>query len=193
MNKEKNSKWYDNHYCKFFSKGGKYDTEYKDSVYFDLWSKIIDLVNDNESIADFGCGVGQFASFATSENKKYVLGVDFSSVAVKEAKLNNQNIQNVFVCSNLFDSSIYTSCEYDVAVFCEVLEHIEKDKEILSLVPAGKKVIVSLPLYDALSHVRFFLDEKDVIKRYQDSMKILFAYTIKLTKRATCVVLYAEK
>jgi len=51
----------------------------------------------------------------------------------------------------------------DVVVLLEVLEHIEQDIYVLSIIPLGKQVVITVPNFDAKGHVRFF-DNLDVIK-----------------------------
>jgi hypothetical protein len=50
----------------------------------------------------------------------------------------------------------------------EVLEHLEKDREVVSLWPARTHCIISVPNYNSIGHVRVFETERQVLKRYAE-------------------------
>jgi hypothetical protein len=56
--------------------------------------------------------------------------------------------------------------EPDALICTEVLEHIEEDLSLLSSYPSGKFLILSVPNFDSFAHVRYFLNQRDVIERY---------------------------
>lgn len=161
MGEEKNSKWYDDAYT---SRSLDYYKNPQDYWYAPLWDAIIDNVSPTESIADFGCGVGQFAKMCQLRDRYYVRGVDFSKKAVEISRLMNPDKD--FVVATLKNKKTF-DFDFDVAVFCETMEHIDNDIEVLSYIPSGKKVIISLPTYDYTSHVRFIKTEKDIF-RYEE-------------------------
>ena len=55
----------------------------------------------------------------------------------------------------------------DTYIFCEILEHIERDLELLALVPVGKQVIITVPSFDDPGHVRYFSDLAHALARYE--------------------------
>lgn len=190
--KEKDKNWYDNKYHKSIEGKTSYYVQPEESIYAQIWNRIIDFISPEEKVADFGCGVGQFASMARKRNVEYVLGVDFSEVAIERAKTMNPDISGVFQCLNLFNPSIYLK-EYDVAVFCEVLEHIIEDKKIISFVPPGKRIIFSLPTFGAHSHVRKFRDEQEVKERYENLIAIKNIEMIKLSRKISFIIVNSIK
>ena len=94
MKHELDNKFYDNAYLS----ANSYKNHYKKSPYFGLWGKVVEIIN-NSSIADFGCGVGQFAQMVIDNGIDYRYGVDFSKVAIDECK----KIDDQFYCLDLYD------------------------------------------------------------------------------------------
>lgn len=156
-------------YNRLYRKGG-HNREYfktpEESVYYPVWSCILDNVNDGARIADFGCGPGQLAWLAFERRIEYVLGVDFSRKAIGLAQELNKEHKDVFVKGNLSDPRIYRLAQYDTAIFSEVLEHIEDDLEVISYLGKAVHVLASLPSFASESHVRHFDNEQEVIARY---------------------------
>ena len=169
--KEQKKKFYN----KLYKKGG-HNKEYfkspEESIYYPLWDKIISCIEPESLLADFGCGAGQFASLAFAKNIHYVLGVDFSSKAIKLARTRNPAQKHLFVKSNLYLPKTYQLAEYDVALFSEVFEHLQDDLLVCSFVPKDKKLLISLPSFESESHVRFFKNEDEIIERYENSIRI---------------------
>lgn len=166
MGEEKDSSWYDK---AFGSRPVTYYENPEDYWYAPLWNAILDNVRQDESIADFGCGPGQFAQLCANRNRYYARGVDFSKNAIAIAKQLNPNL--TFVVASLKNPKTF-DFDFDVAVFCETMEHIENDVEVLSYVPEGKKVIITLPTYDYKSHVRRVQTESDLF-RYKALLSFL--------------------
>jgi len=71
---------------------------------------------------------------------------------------------------------ILGSLEYDLTVCLEVLEHLEKDLEVLENMSG--KVILSVPNFDSESHLRFFKRDLDAIDRYGKMFEIKEVYFI---------------
>jgi len=158
MGEEKGSTWYDTAYG---SRSLDYYENPQDYWYAPLWDAILDNVSPTESIADFGCGVGQFAKMCELRDRYYARGVDFSKKAIEIARLMNSDKD--FVVGDLHDPKTF-DFDFDVAVFCEVMEHIEDDIGVLGHVSSGKKVIISLPTYDYKSHVRHIQKESELLR-----------------------------
>lgn len=176
MNKRKNKKtdflcnekaWYNKVYAQDV---GNYSDTPSESPYLDCW-KYICFKSGDERIADFGCGPGQFAEYCIQNGKKYVLGVDFSEVAINIAKNRNITHADVFMTQDLCDLHIDHNM-YDVAVVLETLEHLKDDFIFLQQIPKGKHMLVSLPSFDYTSHHRFFPNKQECIKRYGKFIKI---------------------
>lgn len=179
--KERESGWYDDAYSAHLTKKMQYSLSPECSMYYKMWMRVIDWIKSEERIIDFGCGVGQFAELCLKHGKKYVYGMDFSKVAIDAAKIRNHQVEFAFFVKDLRDPHSFYFTHYDVAVLCEVLEHIEFDREVLQRIPSGKRVIISLPNYMCNSHVRCFADGPAISERYADILKINSIGRIKMT------------
>jgi len=135
------------------------------SRYYRLWKFILDEhLKLDCKILDVGCGAGQFARLCIDRGLRYV-GVDFSQEAIKIARQHAP--EGAFhVVDVAKDQSLLRAGNYDVAVFIEFLEHVENDVEILSSVPKGKKVVLSVPAFMDRAHVRAFYSPEMVLTRY---------------------------
>lgn len=144
----------------------KYQEHYSKSPYYEMWKSIIPNI---KSIADFGCGVGQFAEMCLDNDILYSYGVDFSKVAIDEC----HRLETLdFYYDNLYNKHVYTIYNYETAVFLETLEHITFDLDVIRHVPKGKKIVISVPNWDSLSHVRYFQSSVTAIGRYKDLIHI---------------------
>ena len=54
----------------------------------------------------------------------------------------------------------------DAVICTEVLEHITADLQVLEGVPAGRRVIATVPDFESETHVRWFESEESVAQRY---------------------------
>lgn len=159
MGEEKGVEYYD----KVFEESEKYAVPPRDSIYYPLWKFGLIEIKKNERILELGCGTGQFAKLALDEGYRYVRGVDFSPVAIEKAK-EITGREDLFICADIFDLDI----EHDgVVVMFEVLEHVERDRELLKTW-RNNHVIFSVPSFDSEGHVRFFHSMKEVEERYSD-------------------------
>lgn len=121
-------------------------------------------------ILDVGCGDGPFGRLCIDLGCSYV-GVDISSVAIENAKKLVPEAK--FHCADMrVNRSLVTEGDYEVIVFLEFLEHIEKDREVLMEIPSGKTVLFSVPTFWSKEHVRIYETEQDIIDRYQDLLEI---------------------
>ncbi len=170
MKKQQTSEWYDHKYQKSIKSGSEYSLSPEKTAYFHVWEKVLDQIGADEWIGDFGCGVGQFAELAIKKNKKYLFGVDFSEVAINEAIRRNPTKKDYFFIADLADEIKWVA--FDVAVCLEVLEHLDNDTQFLQNIPTGKHVVLSVPNYNSLSHVRYFKDAAAVKKRYKYHVEI---------------------
>lgn len=136
------------------------------SPYYEIWKKVIQKISKNHKIADFGCGNGLFAKHCLANNRQYMAGYDFSPVAISKAKATNPTISDCFHIADINNPEIYKT-DYDVAVFCEVLEHLENDLEVLKNIPEYMQTIITVPNYDSASHVRTFDNLDHAIEHYR--------------------------
>lgn len=141
-----------------------YDDRYKYGYdwgcYFGIAKKITEYMlisgAKNKKIIDIGCGVGWFADLIYFNVTPYVRGIDFSYKAVV------WHGAHLFPQVHLEVGNIY---EHDYkgywgAVLMEVLEHLEKDVELIEKLPIGCRIYGSVP-YDRErmdeGHLRLYL------------------------------------
>jgi 2-polyprenyl-3-methyl-5-hydroxy-6-metoxy-1,4-benzoquinol methylase len=55
---------------------------------------------------------------------------------------------------------------YDSVVCMEVLEHIERDRELIQRIAPGARCLCTVPNFPYKSHVRHFRNEQEVHQRY---------------------------
>jgi len=171
-------------YDEIYAKGG-YDKTYfldpEDCSYCATWKTVLNKINKKHRIGDFGCGPGQFIELAVRAGYEVSFGIDFSKVALKMAS--NRNISNTqLIFGDLNDHVLINSVypKYEVAVICEVLEHISDDVELLSKLGSNKLVVFTVPNYTAKTHVRFFKNKKEIKERYSSVVDIATINTIKI-------------
>jgi len=159
-------KYYDNAYIN----ASKYKCHYSKTEYYPIWIYILGLIG-KEKIFEGGCGTGQFAQMLIENGKDYQLGIDFSKEAIKIAKNLNTENKEKFKIWDLFELD-KLKIDYDLFLCLEVLEHIDNDLEILRKIEKNKKVILSVPNFKDYTHIRIFKDEKEIILRYGELIRI---------------------
>lgn len=139
-------------------KGADYYDEvyknYKTPTRYDLIYKTIGELAKGRVI-DIGCGQAQLAQYV-----KNYRGFDFSVEAIK-------NVEGKRVWrGNIYDKKNYR--DYDTYILCEVLEHLKFDKNVLSNIPAGKHVILTVPSFPDPAHLRTYRN----FNRYKNLIRI---------------------
>lgn len=87
-----------------------------------------------------------------------------------------------FFVGNTLDSTSYQHRKYDTVICTVVLENVVDDLGILDFIKNGAIVIASVPNFDSLSHVRYFVSEADVRQRYAPAIKGLQIDTIPIAR-----------
>lgn len=146
-------------------------------TWVDLYNSIVQQIPVNTAVVDLGCGPGLFAEFLFKAGFKNYLGIDFSSECIKIARCRVPSY--VFEVSNLYSLASEKYLNYDVLVLVEVLEHLSKDLEVINSIPAGKKIVFSVPNRHDAAHVRFFDNPKEVKQRFSKYIKFDKILTIK--------------
>ncbi len=107
------------------------------------------------------------------------IGVDFSGEAIKKAKQATVGPMFHFIESDLLSYLETSHCECDTKdvqfFLSEVLEHIENDEAILSVLSQkfpDSRISLSVPSFDDRSHVRHFKSTVSVRERYSPFIKI---------------------
>ncbi|MHC6179293.1 methyltransferase domain-containing protein [Clostridium sp. JNZ X4-2] len=178
-----------NFYNEVYKNGGwnqTYFKHYSEAIYFEMWENALILIkkHDRPNIIDIGCGPGQFANFILDNGILQYKGIDFSSQAIKIAKIRNDKYRQLFKVDNAFTSSIFNG-EYNIVILFEVLEHIEEDLKILSRITKGANVIFSVPDFYSVGHVRWFKSKIDIIERYKKLVRIrnIYSYNVSLINK----------
>lgn len=168
----KDESFYDNVY----ENGGWNDTyfkHYSETHYFPMWKKALELIKENKepSVIDIGCGPGQFSNLLLDNGVSNYMGLDFSSEAIKVAKIRNDKYRNLFIVGDAYISDIFEK-PYNTIILFEVLEHLEKDIDILRRIKPGTNVLFSVPNFYSAGHVRWFNSQFEVLERYKDIINV---------------------
>jgi ubiquinone/menaquinone biosynthesis C-methylase UbiE len=155
------SRYYDNLFR--LSRAYRADPEY--APWYPAWQWVCRKIGDGigEAILDIGCGPGHCAQML-SKQKWEVWGCDFSKVALEAARARCPT--GTFIEGHL-PEVLEEAPEAQVAVCCEVLEHIEDDLVVLDVLKErGARVYITVPRFDDPSHVRHFPTLESVQTRY---------------------------
>jgi len=152
------------HYSDIYKTSEEYKKPYCESLYYDMWKKVIALIPDKMPIIELGCGVGQFAQMCKDKGKDYVFGCDFSEEAIKMCKEKELpcGVSDITKAQFKFDGCY---------VALEVFEHINNDFKVIENIGSGKDIIISLPDFDYPSHVRFFQHKFQIITHYEGRIR----------------------
>jgi 2-polyprenyl-3-methyl-5-hydroxy-6-metoxy-1,4-benzoquinol methylase len=160
MKPEKPASYYDDHFESHIG----FQVHYKKSYYYVHWTQVIVFLRKIAvpKILEVGCGTGQFAEYLKDEDFTDYSGFDFSSTAIEFAK---RRVAMNFWQGDAHDRNNYKG-EFNTLICLEVLEHIQNDLAVLSILPPKINIIFSVPNFDAPSHVRWFTSEREIKKRY---------------------------
>lgn len=166
MRKVQGSEYYDN----LFSSSDVYNLHYKESPYYILYTQILQFIKKipNARILEIGCGSGQFAHYLFDEGYKDYVGFDFSKEAIEIARRTvNQSFE-------IGDAAAPGSLEkdYNVVVALEILEHLKDDIGVIRRLKKGAFIVFSVPMFDDPAHVRKFLSEQEISKRYYKCVEL---------------------
>ncbi len=164
---EKNSNFYDD----LFESGGwndMYFKHYRESHYYRIWLSALEKLKHitYPNIIEIGCGPGQFANLLFDSGFNNYQGIDFSSEAIKYAKIRNSEYKNLFNIDNAYTSNIFNT-DYNTVIIFEVLEHVDDDLIILEKIRKNSFVLFSVPNFYSDGHVRWFNSKQDVFLRYK--------------------------
>ncbi len=162
-------------YDRVFAEGGwqgVYRLHYRRSPYYPMYRATLAAIQKikAQSILEVGCGPGHFAQMVQETTMTMYQGFDFSPVAITQA-INRTGRADLFRVADALNPASYHG-QFDTIVCTEVLEHIRDDMGVVSLWPKGTLCICSVPNYDSKTHVRFFRDEKEILKRYGELIEI---------------------
>ena len=153
-------------YDRQFSGSGDADRHYSRSLYHRLYRRVCQQLEALRSrqVLEVGCGTGAFAQCLMESSSIGYRGFDFSDVGVQQARSRTSCHDSFFVG----DARCLESYErpYDTIVCLEVLEHVERDLDVIAKWKPGCECICSVPNFDYPTHVRWFRNEEEVVSRY---------------------------
>lgn len=163
-------------YDALFRSGGhrqQYRVHYSDCVYFEVWRRGEEILSTlgRPPLVDIGCGPGQFAQFLFDSGYSDYTGIDHSPVAIEMSRNRVPAWNDRFIVADAFTLDSLAG-SYEAAVMFEVLEHIERDLDLLATLPSGVHTVFSVPSYGSASHVRSFSSSRQVRKRYETIIDI---------------------
>lgn len=169
--------------------GGSYHKHYTQSINYSEWKEVMSflyLLDRSTKILEIGCGPGQFANMLFDYGFLNYIGFDYSTEGIALAKKSNPNHAEQFFVADGFQTDLMLE-EYDLVICFEVLEHIQRDLELLQRIRSGTKMLLSVPNFDDPNHVRFFHSAEEVRARYQNVMRIFNIHISKLEGSPNCL------
>lgn len=119
------------------------------------------------TVLDLGCGTGRFAKLLRDRDQWAYGGYDFAPAVIEEAQRYCPGYS--FAVRDLREWQHGPDLPDEVCyVLLEVLEHLDDDRDALMRIPPGLPVVFSVPNFWSASHVRRFLQPRDVFDRYGD-------------------------
>lgn len=105
---------------------------------------IASFVKRNDLVLELGCGTGYFAKRFLVGRCKDFLSIDFSKMAIDVARRGYSELREKF---QIFDMRMLHELDYlyTVVVATEVLEHTDRDIEVLESIKPGTLVLFSVP------------------------------------------------
>jgi len=166
---EKGAEWYD----ASFDASEYWSHHYTTSEYYFLWSVIVDRIKkiDAKSILEIGCGSGQLASLLADKVECKYIGFDFSEKRITCARKMCPGF--LFIQQDAFKTELFEKSDYDTVICTEFLEHVEADTKVLTRIRKGSKFYGTVPNFPFVSHVRYFVNEKEVRSRYDQYFRDL--------------------
>lgn len=176
--------WYDQHYRLALD---SYDSHYRDSVYLQVWEAIAGRLDHRTTILEIGCGTGQLAQLLFDRGIQQYLGFDFSEFAVGLARkrVPEADVQ----VADARTTPLVDQTTYDVALCTEVLEHLDDDLALLRRIRGGARVLATVPNFDSISHLRFFMTEGELHERYAQVLEPLQVTRISLARESAIFLL----
>lgn len=153
-------------YDRQFSETDESERHYRLSIYHRLYRRVcrrLEVV-PSQRILEVGCGTGAFAHCLLETLSRHYRGFDFSEVGVRTARART-GCHDCFFVGDARRADSYGQ-PYDTIVCLEVLEHIERDLDVIANWKPGCACICSVPNFDYPTHVRWFRQEADIVSRY---------------------------
>ena len=132
-----------------------------------VYETALALLPSDLAVIELGCGTGRFAELHRRSGRRAYYGIDFARDVIAEAE--RYCPSELFAVADIrqweHGPDLPDECCY---VLLEVLEHLDDDRDALMRIPPGLPVVFSVPNFWSESHVRRFLQPRDVFERYGD-------------------------
>ncbi len=159
------------YYDQTFYQYEHWKNHYKMSPIYPFWHRIVaDIISRKlDGILDIGCGVGQFARCALDYGIQHYWGIDFSEARIAYAR--QRDNRGEFFAENIYDTKMFSDYPYLVVVATEILEHLERDREVLEKIRSGTRIYITVPNFDDPAHVRYFNTGAEAAARYGEFLE----------------------
>lgn len=151
----------------------------EESPWIDVYVEMARWIDQCEEVVDLGCGTGRFLELLyRRDHYARTTGIDWSETALDAAQRyispRHPDAQPFeLVCMDLDDWEPAPDRAGNTVYVCsEVLEHLADDLELVRKVPAGHRLIFSVPNFDSDSHVRVFRNVGDIWERYAPLLRM---------------------
>lgn len=159
-------------YDAIFNDGAQYVRHYTATWYYPMFQECLEqtVAQGARGVLEVGCGAGAFAHMLLDHTDITYQGFDFNTVAIGHAR-RRLGREDLFSHGDALDKGMYTGT-FDCILCTEVLEHIERDIDVIRNWPPGINCVCSVPNFDDPTHVRLFVDEAEIIARYGNVIDI---------------------
>jgi 2-polyprenyl-3-methyl-5-hydroxy-6-metoxy-1,4-benzoquinol methylase len=114
-----------------------------------LYKAALGYIKPTDNVLELGCGMGSFAGEYYANRCKDFRALDFSNVGISMARKRWGNLSNKFTLID-FLSAPLPKFDYTIVCSLEVLEHIDKDIELLTMLKPGVTALLSVPKNEKL-------------------------------------------
>ena len=155
-------------YDKIYTQKWYYRCPWNESPFGKLLEKVAEHIKDTDTVVELGCGTGQLMELLLEKGIPKYIGYDFSQVGIDLAREKTGQHDVEIFCRDLYELEFLPFADVYIAV--EVFEHLKDDcdKKLLSFIPQGKKVVITVPNFLGGSHVRMFATKEDILNRYDE-------------------------
>lgn len=156
------------YYDECYQTSEEYKLHYTESVYCNLWKRVVQLIPSELKLTELGCGVGQFAEMINDVcTPTAYYGYDFSTEAINQCKARCLD-GFYFEVADLQETQFGTT--HNIFIALEIFEHTD-DYQIIKNLGLGKEIIFTVPDFNDVAHVRYFHSINEVVERYKNVIK----------------------
>jgi len=133
------------------------------------------IEKDEPLVVELGCSDGNFANLLNEKGITNYIGIDILSKKIKVAKKKFPNF--IFIDCDI-TKNLHLLKEVTAFVSFQCLEHIEYDLNVLTAIPLGCRMIISVPNSAYKGHVRFRIRESQIKDHFYLEVFVIFKETI---------------